>query len=37
LFVDAIHEDTPFTGAMTKAVDAEVAALAERLGLSVAR
>jgi uncharacterized protein YcaQ len=37
LFVDAIHEDTPFTGAMTRAVDAEVAALGDRLGLRVAR
>ncbi len=37
LFVDAVHEDTPFTKAMARAVDAEIAALADRLGLSVAR
>jgi uncharacterized protein YcaQ len=37
LFVDAIHEDAPFTRAMTAAVDAEVAALAEWLGLVLAR
>jgi uncharacterized protein len=33
LFVDAVHEDVPFTPAMAAAVDAEIATLAERLGL----
>jgi uncharacterized protein YcaQ len=37
LFVDAVHEDVPFTKAVTSAVDAEIAALADRLGLTVAR
>jgi uncharacterized protein YcaQ len=37
LFVDAVHEDVPLTTAMTTAIDAEIAALADRLGLSVAR
>jgi uncharacterized protein len=37
LFVDAVHEDVPFTRAMTAAVDAEIAALAERLGLVLER
>ena len=37
LFVDAVHEDVPFTKAVTSAVDAEIAALADRLGLAVAR
>ncbi len=37
LFVDAVHEDAPFTSAMTRAVDAEIAALAEWLGLATAR
>ena len=37
LFVDAVHEDTPFTTAMTTAVDAEITALAEWLGLVLDR
>jgi uncharacterized protein YcaQ len=37
LFVDAVHEDVPYTPAMTKAVDAEISALAEWLGLSLDR
>jgi uncharacterized protein YcaQ len=37
LFVDAVHQDVPFTKAMTSAVDSEIAALADRLHLSVAR
>jgi hypothetical protein len=37
LFVDAVHEDLPFTSAMTRAVDAEVVALAEWLGLVLDR
>jgi uncharacterized protein YcaQ len=37
LFVDAVHEDRPFTGAMRRAVDAEIAALADWLGLVLAR
>jgi uncharacterized protein YcaQ len=37
LFVDAVHEDVPFTGAMTRAVDAEIATLADRLGLALTR
>ncbi|MGA8248991.1 MAG: crosslink repair DNA glycosylase YcaQ family protein [Nocardioides sp.] len=37
LFVDAVHEDTPFTPAMTRAVDAEIEALADWLGLAVDR
>jgi uncharacterized protein YcaQ len=37
LFVDAVHKDVPFTRAMTAAVDAEIAALAERLGLVLER
>jgi uncharacterized protein YcaQ len=36
-FVDAVHEDAPFTRAMTKAVDAEITALAEWLGLALER
>jgi hypothetical protein len=32
-FVDALHRDVPFTTAMTRAVDAEIADLADRLGL----
>ena len=36
-FVDAVHEDVPFTTAMTTAVDAEIAALAEWLGLTLSR
>jgi uncharacterized protein len=36
-FVDAVHEDAPFTRAMTRAVDAEITALAEWLGLSLDR
>ncbi len=35
LRVDAVHEDEPFTTDMTDAVDAEVEALAEWLGLEV--
>jgi uncharacterized protein YcaQ len=34
-FVDAVHEDVPFTTAMTFAVDAEIEALADRLGLTL--
>jgi hypothetical protein len=37
LFVDAVHEDVPFTAAMTRAVDAEITALADRLALTVDR
>jgi len=37
LFVDAVHEDVPFTAAMTRAVDAEITALADRLTLTVDR
>jgi uncharacterized protein YcaQ len=37
LFVDAIHEDLPFTHAIAKAVDAEITALAEWLGLALDR
>ena len=37
LFVDAVHEDVPFTRATTRAVDAEISALAEWLGLSLQR
>jgi uncharacterized protein YcaQ len=36
-FVDAVHEDVPFTKAMTSAVEAEVAALADWLGLPLSR
>jgi uncharacterized protein YcaQ len=36
-FVDAVHEDVPFTEAMTRAVDAEIAALADWLGLALDR
>ncbi len=36
-FVDAVHEDVPFTAAMTRAVDAEIVALAEWLGLVLDR
>jgi hypothetical protein len=36
-FVDAVHEDAPFTKAMTKAVDAEIAALADWSGLRLER
>ncbi len=36
-FVDAVHQDVPFTTAMTRGVDAEIATLADRLGLSVSR
>ena len=35
LFVDAVHEDVPFTRTMTRAVDAEISALAEWLGLDL--
>jgi uncharacterized protein len=37
LFVDAVHEDVPFTRAMTSAVEAEVIALADWLGLALVR
>jgi uncharacterized protein YcaQ len=37
LFVDAVHEDEPFTSAMRRAVDAEIAALADWLGLALDR
>jgi uncharacterized protein len=37
LFVDAVHEDAPFTSAMTRAVEAEIAALADWLGLTLQR
>jgi uncharacterized protein len=37
LFVDALHQDVPFTRAMTRSVDAEIAALAEWLGLALDR
>jgi uncharacterized protein len=37
LFVDAVHEDVPFTPAMVDAVDAEIAALGQWLGLVVER
>ena len=37
LFVDAVHEDVPFTAAMTAAVGAEIAALAEWSGLVLDR
>ena len=36
-FVDALHQDVPFTTSMTRAVDAEIADLAERLGLVLTR
>ena len=36
-FVDAVHEDVPFTTAMTKAVDDEIVALADWLGLTLER
>jgi uncharacterized protein len=37
LFVDAVHEDAPFTTAISKAVDAEIVALAAWLGLALDR
>ena len=37
LFVDAVHEDVPFTKTMTAAVDEEIEALADRLGLPLTR
>ena len=37
LRVDAVHEDEPFTPAMTDAVDAEIEDLADWLGLEVVR
>jgi uncharacterized protein len=37
LFVDAVHEDQRFTPAMSSAVDAEIAALADWLGLRLDR
>jgi hypothetical protein len=36
-FVDAVHEDVPFTRSMTEAVEAEISALAEWLGLALDR
>ena len=36
-FVDAVHEDVPFTPQMTAAVDAEITALAAWLGLPLER
>jgi hypothetical protein len=36
-FVDAVHQDVPFTRAVTEDVDNEIAALAERLCLTLAR
>jgi len=36
-FVDAVHEDVPFTRQMTAAVDAEITALAAWLGLPLER
>ena len=36
-FVDAVHEDVPFTTSMTEAVDEEISALADWLGLVVDR
>lgn len=35
LFVDAVHEDVSFTSTMTNAVDTEIVALAEWLGLTL--
>jgi uncharacterized protein len=37
LFVDAVHEDVPFTKTMASAVDDEVVTLADRLGLALTR
>lgn len=37
LFVDKVHQDTPFTAAVSRAVDAEVASLAAWLGLALDR
>ena len=37
LRVDAVHEDEPFTPEMTTAVDAQIADLADWLGLEVMR
>ena len=37
LVVHAVHEDVPFTPAITAAVNTEIDALAEWLGLEVAR
>ena len=37
LRVNAVHEDVEFTAAMTRAVDREIASLAQSLGLRVAR
>ncbi len=36
-FVDAVHEDVPFTRAMSTAVDAEITALSQWLGLTLER
>jgi uncharacterized protein len=35
--VEGVHEDVPFTAAMSRAVDAEVRALADWLGLALER
>lgn len=37
LFVDAVHEDLPFTAEMTEAVDTEIRALADWLALTLER
>jgi len=37
LYVDAVHEDVPFTAVMTRAVDTEIVALADWLGLALDR
>ncbi len=37
LFVDAVHEDVPFTAEMAEAVDAEIGALADWLALTLER
>jgi uncharacterized protein len=37
LFVDAVHQDVPFTATLTKAVDAEITSLADWLGLALDR
>ena len=37
LRVDAVHQDVPFTAAMTRDVDAEIRALADWLGLHLER
>ena len=37
LFVDAVHEDVPFTKAIAHGVDAEISSLSDRLGLTLSR